>query len=323
MEQRVKRWGFTLVPYLLAAAIAGWTGCGYAAGFFTFKDSEKPKPEFTRKDEVVTAKLIPRAKNTSVEICFAVTAGGHLIDVRGIDFQSVARPDVDVKNFKSAAFEIRIDHVGYGGEAKVSIGSGFFTPSTSFYAFNPKLEKPWMDAHAANLPQPKDARELVVKVRDGGPMDADGTADGRITFIGGPRDSFWGYALGTLFIRFFGIFIVLLFLMIGLICSGIFFRRYDRARRRDGGPAGSPKQAEADGDRPISVAAGGTSEATEEEVAAIAAALHMHFKHLQASAGTTIVSGRAGSASAWTAEGRTRMMSDRLIVFNRFHRSVR
>jgi hypothetical protein len=277
---------------------------------------------------VITAKLIPRAKNASVEIRFAVSAGGQLMDVRGVDFEAVARPEVDVKNFKSAAFEIHIDHVAQGGEAEVSIGSDFFTPSTAFYAFNPNLEKPWMDTHAANLPHPENVQELLVTVRDGGPLDSDGKANGRITLIGGPRDSFWGYALGTLFIRFFGIFIVLSVLMIGMLLSGLFFKLFDRSKREGGRPAESTGRAGAHGEPQGAAAAGAVSveptlEATEEEVAAIAAALHVHFKKTQQSAGTAIAAVGTAGQSTWADEGRKRIMFDRYLVFNRAHRSDR
>jgi hypothetical protein len=322
LKQRAKKWCSISAPYLLAAVIAGWTGCGYAAGFFNFQDTEKPKPEFTRKGDVIAAKLIPRAKSTSVELRFAVPAGGRLMDVLGIDFQAVDRPEVDVKNFKSAAFEIHIDHVASGGEAEVSIASDFFTASTAFYAFNPRLETPWMDTQAKNLPHPDNIQELLITVKDGGPMDADGTADGRITLIGGPRDSFWGYALGTLFIRFFGIFIVLTVLMIGMILSGLFFKLYNRPKRGGGGTAGSTPE------RPGAVAGGPapveqTFEATQEEVAAIATALHIHFKQARGSVGAATAVMGTGGQNAWAAEGRKRVMYDRLSVFNRFHRSDR
>ena len=67
-------------------------------------------------------------------------------------------------------------------------------------------------------------------MQDGGNLDADGAADGQIRLVGGPRDSFWGYALGTLFIRFFGIFFVLSLLMIGMFASGWIFTLLDRIR---------------------------------------------------------------------------------------------
>ena len=186
---------------------------------------EKPKPEFTRSGERIAAKLIPRAKSTSVTIEFEVTAGGRLEDVKGIDFATVDRPEVDIKNFKSAVFEIDIRNVARGGKASLAVRSDFFTLSTAFYVFNPKREQPWIrDTQTDNRALANRVRELTVQVQDGGDLDSDGQADGRIVVVGGPRDSFWGYALGTLFIRFFGIFIVLTILMIGMLVSGRIFK---------------------------------------------------------------------------------------------------
>ena len=179
-----------------------------------------------------SAKLIPRAKSTSVQIQFSV-AGARLLDVEGMDFENAERPEVDVKNFKSALFVIHLGDVTPGGEAKVSLTSDFFISSTQFYVFNETLSQPWIISDAANLSLPDRVQELVVTVKDGGPLDSDGKADGRITLVGGPRDSFWGYALGTLFIRFFGIFIVLSILMLGMIFSGLVFQWL--ARRKAAG----------------------------------------------------------------------------------------
>lgn len=292
-------------------ALTNWSEVSNATDLFTFDDMEKPKPEFSRTGDIIAAKLIPRAKNTSVVIRFGVAAGGKLDIVKGVDFQTVDRPEVNVKNFKSAAFEIRISNVAPGAEAKVSIRSDFFSSSTAFYAFNPKLEKTWLDTHALNLPQPERVRELLVTVRDGGPLDADGAADGNIILIGGPRDGFWGYALGTLFIRFFGIFLVLSILMIGMILSGFVFRRYDRRKNSSLKDSGDKRGQESVEQM--------TMAASEEEVAAIAAALHLQFRHSRASAVATSVSAPVHDG-LWAAEGRKRIMTDRFTIFNRLNR---
>lgn len=70
-------------------------------------------------------------------------------------------------------------------------------------------------------PAPGGARPLPPA--EGGPFDGDGEKNGEIRLIAGPMDSFWGYALGTLFIRFFGIFIVLGVLQAGMVLSGRVF----------------------------------------------------------------------------------------------------
>ncbi len=256
----------------LTAATVAWAAFGEVI--------EKPAPEFSRQGDSITAKLIPRAKSTSVQIQFSV-AGAKLLDVEGMDFEKAERPEVDVKNFKSALFVIHLGDVTPGGEAKVSLTSDFFISSTQFYVFNETLAKPWIISDAANLSRPDRVQELVVTVKDGGPFDSDGKVDGRITLVGGPRDSFWGYALGTLFIRFFGIFIVLSILMLGMIISGLVFQWL--ARRKAAGvdkttAAGAPL-IDAENTRPPG------SRMDPAAAAAVAAALHLHLAGAASTAG--------------------------------------
>jgi hypothetical protein len=299
--------------FVILISLMNWSEVSHATDLLTFDDMEKPRPEFSRRGEVIEAKLIPRAKNTSVLIGFQVAGNGRLEEVKGVDFYTVDRPEVNVKNFKSAAFEIRISNVEPGKDVKAAISSDFFSASTAFYVFNPKREKPWMDSQALNLPRPERVRELLVTARDGGAFDADGAADGSVVLIGGPRDSFWGYALGTLFIRFFGIFIVLSVLMIGMILSGLIFRSQ-----------GSPKISGKD-DVKEKIGPGAVespehlSGASEEEVAAIAAALHLQYRHSRASTAAGSVSSSTYDG-LWAGEGRKRIMNDRFIVFNRLNR---
>ncbi len=281
-----------------------------ARSFVVGEDVEKPRPEFTRKNDTVTAKLIPRAKSGSVTIDFRVT-GGRLAEVRSVDFETAARPEVDVKNFKSALFEIRIEDVPAGGSVRVSILSDFFTRSTAFYVFNPQQQNPWSrDAQGENIDHPDRVQELVVPVTDGGPFDADGAADGRIRLIGGPRDSFWGYALGTLFIRFFGIFIVLGILMAGILFSGRIFQ-WIEGRRTAPETAGKPAGA------PQPVAAAEAAQAAAGEIAAaVAAALHLHAAGRRSAPSPPF---KISSPDAWTLSGRSRMMAERPQNVRRVH----
>lgn len=307
-----------LVGFVAVVVILGWCADSVAAGLFSSDDLEKPKPEFTRKGDAISAKFIPRAKSTSVTLEFQVTAGGQLEVVKAVDFATVDRPAVDIKNFKSAAFEIGIGNVARGGSATVAIRSDFFSLSTAFYVFNPKRGTPWIEnAQTENRALPDRVRELIVQVRDGGDMDADGSADGHVTLIGGPRDSFWGYALGTLFIRFFGIFIVLVFLMLGMIVSGWIFKRLDRraTAAKSTGPqdrtapaAAKQVQAPAAAETPAE-----QMPVAEATIAAIGAALYLRDKASQ-----TAPSETAGmeAGTAWAVEGRKRIMNDRLMVFN-------
>jgi hypothetical protein len=308
-----------LLSAIVMVLLPCWPSNGLCDGLFSFGDVEKPKPEFTRAGDQISAKLIPRAKSTSVEIVFSVAAGGKIDAVKGVDFYSVDRPGVDVKNFKSAVFEIGISRVAPGGTATLSVASDFFTMSTAFYVFNPKRDTPWIkDVQSENQQLPDHIRQLLIQVKDGGDLDADGRADGRITVIGGPRDSFWGYALGTLFIRFFGIFIVLSVLMLGMIISGLVFKRL--LREKDGAPVQTTVGAKPEA--PPAVAQQATAplsvrpDAVPDEIAAaIAVGLHLRSRE-RASEGAGS-SGSLRNESGWVQEGRQRIMSDRMTVFRR------
>ncbi len=173
--------------------------------------------------------------------------------------------------------------------------------------------EPWINTEAQKIIHPDRVYELVVKARDGGPSDMDGVIDGRITLVGGPKDSFWGYALGTLFIRFFGIFLVLSILMIGLVISGKIFSRIVKNNGDEREGVRSEKKG-----KTISVE--GIPSVDEKSIrlktaAAIAVALKMHL-----SAGRE--SGMSGfflpeAESTWSKQGRERIISDRFTVFNR------
>jgi hypothetical protein len=281
-------------------------------------DIEKPKPEFTRSADQVTAKLIPRAKSTSVDIRFQVK-GGKLTGVSAYDWEQAERPEVDVKNFKSSLFAIQIDDVPLGGEASVSIISDFFISSTRFFVFNPNLPSPWiMDAPVQNISLGNRVQELVVPVKDGSPLDADGAVNGRITLIGGPRDSFWGYALGTLFIRFFGIFIVLVVLMIGMLVSGKVFQlilpRDKKSEAALGGTAAPAGVCAVESAAAAAAQVEAAGQPSLETVLAISTALHLHFESLQPAQRVCIF---APEACAWTQQGRQRMMNARNLTLTK------
>ena len=290
-----------LVTVALAPRTVVWAAFG--------EDLEKPKPEFTREGDVITAKLIPRAKSTSVSIHFQVS-GGRLIDVEGMDFKEAEHPDVDNKDFKSELFMIKIDKVSPGGEVKVFITSDFFSSSTQFWVFNRNSKEPWMNTDAQNISLPDLVQKLVVSVKDGGPFDSDGATDGRITLTGGPKDSFWGYALGTLFIRFFGIFLVLSILMIGMIISGMVFKMLDKKKEiRDKEILLQPKPFTPEIQPPESV--------ESELAAAVCAALNLHFSERRpVQRATAIHSGM----SPWLRQGRERIMNARSLPTNRGNR---
>lgn len=280
------------------------------AGFFGMQEVEKPTPEFTRDGDVITAKLIPRAKSTSVQILFKVE-NGNLIGVTGMDFFEAARPEVDVKNFKSSLFVIAIDGVSPGETAKVSIVSQFFISSTQFYIFNETQTPAWFFAGSKNISLPDRVQELVVEVKDGGPFDSDGKANGKIKFIGGPRDSFWGYAMGTLFIRFFGIFLVLTVLMIGMILSGRIFQRMEKKSSSSDNSQNElspPKKAVT----PVVPAPLKENALTAETAAAIAVALQLFVSDKKQN--ISVLNVTQGISSSWTQSGRTQIMNERLMM---------
>jgi len=268
------------------------------------EDREKPEPVFTSEGNKITAKYIPRAKSTSVVVDFEVT-GGKLVQVKGMDFYLAKRPEVDVKDFKSALFTIEIKDIAPGAEVKVSATSDFFTKSTEYLIFNEKLQTPWMNSNAENVVLSGLVRALVITVKDGGEFDADGTADGKIFVVGGPKDSFWGYAMGTLFIRFFGVFIVLSVLMIGMIFSGLIFQYMDKkdAEKIESKPKEEIKPDQAKED------------ISPEVVAAIALTLDMHFKSLRPSFSCDLSNPQ--QMTAWAQNGREKCMGERFLVFNR------
>ncbi len=290
-------------PLLAALTAAAVLLAAPAWGAFG-EDLEKPAPEFTRSEDHVAAKLIPRGKRTSIRVDFAVE-GGRLVDVQGLDFDEVRDATVDSKDFRSAMFIVKVNTGSIGAEARVSLSSAYFTRSTELWVCNPKGKPAWRNGRAENLDRADRVRELVLTVKDGGVLDSDGRADGEITLMAGPMDSFWGYALGTLFIRFFGIFIVLGLLQIGMRVSGAVFQRLDARRANT-----TPKPPAT----PRKPGAGPGEGLDPETAAAIGLALRAHLASRQE---RSTVNPAPPAASGWTQEGRGRLMGERLQVFHR------
>jgi len=268
-------------------------------------DLEKPNPEFSTQGDRVVAKLIPRGKSTSTSIDFIVT-GGRLTGVEGVDLDEATHGAADPKDFRSALFAVKIDGVSPGGEVEVSLSSRYFTGATELWAFNRREEPHLTNSQAQNLDRPERVQALVLAVKDGGPFDSDDAADGKILLIAGPRDSFWGYALGTLFIRFFGIFIVLGLLQAGMLLTGAIFQRLQKQ-------TGRPKPAP--GRTPASKKAKETPVAIEAEAAAaIGVALQLHLTEVRASAAMSL---DRSDGSSWARQGRSQIMRDRLLTHDR------
>lgn len=263
-----------------------------------------PQPKFERQGEKVVASLIPRAKSSKVDITFFVSEG-RLAEVKGLEFNGAARQGVNHKDFKSNLFSAKVVELSKGARIKLVISSDFFSKSTQYWVFNPHQANPWIDAQAENQSHPNRIRNLVVTATDGGPLDSDGMSDGQITLIGGPKDSFWGYALGTLFIRFFGIFLVLSVLMVGMLVSGKIFQRIEVRKTPKGLSPPNDKSQEGGYQK---VAA--TQSLPIETVAAITAGLHIHLASMQTDKALQL---QIPEISAWTQQGRARLMSARII----------
>jgi len=304
------------------------------------EDIEKPVPKITRQEDKVVANLVPRGKTTSINITFEPVAG-HIETVEAMDFYQAAGPAVDVKDFRSALFVVTIAVPGAGDEAKLAISSNYFNSSTAYWLHHPRGPTPWADAGAQSIAEADLVQRLIITVTDGGPWDTDGVADGRVTLIGGPMDSFWGYAIGTLFIRFFGVFLVLGVLQIGMTLSGRFFSRLDKER-----PVPVPARTPA---QPVAAPAVGEGKAAEPapeappavgidpaQVAALALAVYLQRAgqpaaqvaalalaiHLQTGGQITGASGAGPMpANLWGQQGRTAIMDGRRFVTLRPQRS--
>jgi hypothetical protein len=293
----------------LIALIAGLTAAGPVWAAFG-EDLEKPKPEFSREGETITAKLIPRGKSSSILIEFRV-AGGRQVEMAGVDFESVQDERVDIKDFRSALFSFRVEGVLPGGAITISLKSAYFTGATELWIFNRRQAPAWMNAQAQVLEREGRMQELVATVQDGGPFDGDGASDGKVMVVAGPKDSFWGYALGTLFIRFFGIFIVLGLLQAGMVAVGLIFQHLGRRGRRSqvAAPAAEPEMAFSDA---------GAVSVDPETAAAVATALHLHFAALRESAEVSLA---PADPSSWARQGRSQIMRDRISAHGRSGRN--
>lgn len=263
-------------------------------------DTDKPEPAFSRKDSSIIATLIPRGKSTRIDIQFD-TSPGSIETVEGMDFEAAKDDTVDIKDFRSALFVIKTGGFTPGAETRVSIRSQYFTGSTQYWVYNKNRPRPWSDAAAESIPLADRVYELGVRVKDGGPMDSDGLANGSILLVGGPLDSFWGYALGTLFIRFFGIFLVLTILMLGMLGSSRVFQFIE------GRKAQKPKPAPPDETEPEPVTV------SPEMAAAIGLALHIHLgKH-----GHPQKLSLDPESKAWVSQGRVIAMDGRFGMYDR------
>jgi len=278
------------------------------------EDTEKPVPEFTRAGKTITAKLIPRAKSTSVLINFS-TAQGQLTDVKGIEFETLRTPELDDKEFKSSFFDVTVN-LPPGAEAEITISSAFFTIATEYWLYNSKKPAKWFNS-GIKLNKGTVESYFVIRVTDGGEWDGDGMTDGQIQLIGGPKDYFWSYALGTLVVRFFGVFLVLSMLMIGMLSAGQIFITLEKKRSR---PASSWTQTPKPLDAPRTVPLDRPDIPSEPDlpdpdtVAAIATALHLH---LTPETSRDSVDAKRAAQNSWVQYGRVDIQNARFQTFLR------
>jgi hypothetical protein len=280
-------------------------------GFAVFgEDEEKPKPEFVREGEQLTAKLVPRGKRTSIQITFAVT-GGKLQSVETKDFAEAERPEVDRKDFRSGLFVVKVDGFAPGAEVEVAVASNYFTGSTEFWVFNPKAATAWAKIEAKHARLAQKVEELRATVKDGGPLDSDGEVNGEIVLLCGPMDTFWGYAIGTLVIRFFGVFLVLAVLQIGMQVASRVFRLLEARAARATTEAAAAVAA-------LPSAFEGAAPPVDAGIAAaIGLALRLHLSAQEAREPLQL---STTGVSAWTLHGRDRIMGERFLVFDRSQR---
>lgn len=223
----------TMVTVLLAAYSSVWAAFG--------EDIEKPKPVFTQEGTDWVSELIPRGKSTPIQIRFHVD-GGILSKPAEIIFNEADMPNINWKNYRSGYYLLDIIPSAPGGEVTLSLASNYFTSATDIWGFKERKTKTWGTIGIRTKSVKGEPTVISSVIRDGSVLDEDGTADGKIQIIIGPRDDFWGYAIGTLVIRFFGVFLVLSILMIGMMLSGNIFKSID-AKKIGLSPVPSPTSA--------------------------------------------------------------------------------
>ncbi|OGR28855.1 MAG: hypothetical protein A2277_20630 [Desulfobacterales bacterium RIFOXYA12_FULL_46_15] len=225
---------WTMVTALLLAAYSSvWAAFG--------EDIEKPKPVFTQEGTDWVSELIPRGKSTPIRIRFNVD-GGLLSKPSDIDFTDANRPNINWKNYRSGFFLLDIIPSTPGGEVTLNLSSNYFTSATDIWGFTERKNNTWGTIGIKTKSVKDEPTAISSVIRDGSVLDEDGTADGKIQIIIGPRDSFWGYAIGTLIIRFFGVFLVLSILMIGMLLSGKVFISIEK-NKKEATPTSPPSAA--------------------------------------------------------------------------------
>lgn len=291
---------------LLLATTSGWAVFG--------EDIERPQPKFTQEGADWIAELIPRGKSTRVQIRFHAE-GGTLAEPVPKIFGETDGPKIDIKNYRSGFYVVNMTPDQKGGEISLSLSSSYFNSATDIWGVTERSSKTWGTTGVVTTSIKGEPTALRFVVQDGSLLDEDGEANGQIQVVIGPRDHFWGYAIGTLVIRFFGVFLVLGILMIGMIISGKVFQALEKAKH-PAVPTFPDGPGDLDGlDEPAELESPALGPDPVQEVspamaAAIGLALHLHRK--------TATTPRVFSAespvpatSNWSFAGRTQIMADR------------
>ena len=246
---------------------------------FGEEDVELPKPIFTKEGDEWRASLIPRGRASAIEIGFHVD-GGSLAQPAPKVFTEADIPDINWKNYWSGFFLLDITPSGTDGKVTLSLSSDFFASSTDVWGRKSPESRTWGSIIKGRKTGQDDINVITCVIKDGGALDEDGITNGKIRIIIGPRDHFWNFAMGALIIRTFGVFLMLIALMIGMMLSGTVFQFIDEKRKqyqdfkKFAVPPAAPQAEEQKVSKPDSPVAleGPSSEVT----AAIAMAIHLY-----------------------------------------------
>jgi hypothetical protein len=259
--------GIVVTAVLVMMNSTGWAAFG--------EDIEKPKPVFKQEGTDWVTELVPRGKSVPIQIRFHVD-GGMLSKPADTDFTDANRPNINWKNYRSGYFLLDMIPAAPGGEVSLTLSSAYFTSATDIWGFTDRKTNTWGTIDIKTKTVKGQPTSISSVIRDGSVLDEDGAADGKIQVIIGPRDSFWGYAIGTLIIRFFGVFLVLGVLMIGMLLSGKVFESIDAKKKAavpEPTPAPAPVRREPEAVEPEPVP---VEEIPADVAAAIGLGIHLY-----------------------------------------------
>jgi hypothetical protein len=243
---------------------------------FGEEDVELPRPIFTKDGDEWVAELIPRGRAGSSKIRFHID-GGTLAQPAPKVFTMDDLPDINWKNYWSGFFTLDItpSHES-GGKVTLSMSSDFFSSNTDLWGRTVQNSKTWGSISNDIKTGEKNITVITTVIKDGSTLDEDGVSDGKIRIIIGTRDHFWNFAMGALIIRTFGVFLMLIALMVGMVLSGTVFKYLDVKSKlpKTASPAAlKPKKQEVAESAPQTVA---IEELPADTAAAIGIAVHLY-----------------------------------------------